>query len=86
MNLSFKRIERIGLAASVLAASVLYAAAALGAEGQPAGAEPAADKSLTQQIFDTMVQAGLYKPDLDWKSTYSLDFVNKKYGMEMKPK
>jgi len=58
VNLSFKRIERIGLAASVLAASVLYAAAALGAEGQRAGAEPAADKSLTQQIFDTMVQEG----------------------------
>jgi NitT/TauT family transport system substrate-binding protein len=37
-------------------------------------------------FFDTMVQAGLYKPDLDWKGAYTLDFVNKKYGIEMKPK
>jgi NitT/TauT family transport system substrate-binding protein len=37
-------------------------------------------------FFDTMVQAGLYKPDLDWKGAFTLQFVNAKYGMEMKPK
>jgi len=37
-------------------------------------------------FFDTMVQVGLYKPDLAWQKAYTLDFVNKKYGMEMKPK
>ncbi len=31
-------------------------------------------------FFDTMVQAGLYRPDLDWKKAYTLEFVNKKYG------
>lgn len=39
-----------------------------------------------KDFFDTMVAAGLYKPDLDWKKAFSLAFVNKKFGMEMKPK
>jgi NitT/TauT family transport system substrate-binding protein len=37
-------------------------------------------------FFDTMVAAGVYKADLDWKKAFTLAFVNQKYGMEMKPK
>lgn len=63
MSPSFKRIERkgtgrIGPLAAFWAVTALYAAVALGADGQPAGTEPSAEKSLTQQIFDTMVQEG----------------------------
>jgi NitT/TauT family transport system substrate-binding protein len=37
-------------------------------------------------FFETMAQAGLYKADLDWRRAFVLDFVNKGYGLEMKPK
>ena len=37
-----------------------------------------------KSFFDTMVAAGLYKPDLDFHRAYTLAFVDKKYGMEMK--
>ena len=33
----------------------------------------------------TMVEAGLYAPDLDLKRAYTLQFVNKKHGMNLKP-
>ncbi len=36
-------------------------------------------------FFDTMVQAGLYKPDLDYHKAYTLQFVDAKYGMAAKP-
>ena len=36
-------------------------------------------------FFDTMVQAGLYKPDLDYRRAYTLQFVNQKHGMAAKP-
>ena len=36
-------------------------------------------------FFDTMVQAGLYKPDLDYHKAYTLQFVDAKYGMATKP-
>ena len=32
-------------------------------------------------FFDTMVQAGLYKPDLDYRKAYTLRFVDQRYGM-----
>ncbi len=34
-----------------------------------------------QGFFDTMVQAGLYKPDLDYRRAYTLQFVNQRHGM-----
>ena len=36
-------------------------------------------------FFDTMVQAGLYKPDLDYHKAYTLQFVDARYGMAAKP-
>ncbi len=36
-------------------------------------------------FFDTMVAAGLYKPDLDYHRAYTLQFVDAKYGMAAKP-
>ncbi len=35
-----------------------------------------------KSIFETMVAAGLYKPELDYRKAFTLEFVNKKYGME----
>ncbi len=32
-------------------------------------------------FFDTMVQAGLYKPDLDYRRAYTLQFVDQRYGL-----
>ncbi len=32
-------------------------------------------------FFDTMVQAGLYKPELDYHKAYTLQFVDQRYGM-----
>jgi len=32
----------------------------------------------------TMVEAGLYAPDLDLKRAYTLGFVNKKHGIQLK--
>jgi NitT/TauT family transport system substrate-binding protein len=37
-----------------------------------------------KNFFDTMAATGLYKPDLDYKRAFTTDFVNRKYGMEMK--
>jgi NitT/TauT family transport system substrate-binding protein len=39
-----------------------------------------------KSFFDSTVQAGLYKADMPFQKAYTLSFVNKKYGMEMKPK
>jgi NitT/TauT family transport system substrate-binding protein len=39
-----------------------------------------------KDFFDTCVATGLYPANLDWKKAYTLQFVNAKYGMEMKPK
>ncbi len=35
-----------------------------------------------KDFFDTMVKAGVYRPDLDYKQAYTLQFVNKKVGVE----
>lgn len=48
MKSSFEAIQRLGAVAALLAASALCAGVASGAD----------DKSLAQQIFDTMQQAG----------------------------
>ncbi len=58
MNASFKTIPRFGAVAALVAASALCAGAASEAHGQEAGPKTSGDKSLVQQIFDTMVQAG----------------------------
>jgi NitT/TauT family transport system substrate-binding protein len=37
-----------------------------------------------KDFLTVMVEAGLYTPDLDLKRAYTLQFVNKKYGMQLK--
>ena len=37
-----------------------------------------------KSFFDTCAQAGLYKPDLDYKKAYTLQFVDQKYGLDMR--
>jgi NitT/TauT family transport system substrate-binding protein len=39
-----------------------------------------------RSFFELTVQAGLYPADLDLSKAYTLQFVNKKRGLEMKPK
>jgi catalase len=56
MNGSFIKMQRIAAGVALLAAGALWAGAASGAEGQEGGGDAAADKSLAQQIFDTMLQ------------------------------
>ena len=35
-----------------------------------------------KSLFETMAAEGLYKPDLDFHRAFTLQFVNKRYGME----
>jgi len=37
-------------------------------------------------FFDKMVKAGVVKGDIDWKSAYTLRFVNKAVGLDLRPK
>jgi NitT/TauT family transport system substrate-binding protein len=37
-----------------------------------------------KDFFDKMVKAGLFKPDLDYRKAYTLQFVNKGMGLELK--
>jgi NitT/TauT family transport system substrate-binding protein len=37
-------------------------------------------------FFDKMVRAGVVKPTVDFRRSYSLQFVNKKVGLELRPK
>jgi NitT/TauT family transport system substrate-binding protein len=39
-----------------------------------------------KSFFDKMVAAGLFKSDLDYKRAYSLAFVNKGVGVDLRPK
>ena len=39
-----------------------------------------------QSFFDFAAKAGLYPADLDLSRAYTLQFVNQKVGMELKPK
>ena len=37
-------------------------------------------------FFEKMVKAGIVKPDLDYRKSYTLHFVNKAVGVELRPK
>ncbi len=37
-------------------------------------------------LFDTMVRAGVVKPTIDFRKAYTLRFVNKMVGLELRPK
>jgi NitT/TauT family transport system substrate-binding protein len=39
-----------------------------------------------KSFFDKMVKAGLFKADLDYKKSYTLQFVNKGMGLDLRPK
>jgi NitT/TauT family transport system substrate-binding protein len=39
-----------------------------------------------KDFFDKMVKAGVFKPDLDFKRSYTLQFVNKGVGLDQRPK
>ena len=39
-----------------------------------------------QDFFDKMVKAGVFKPDLDFKKSYTLQFVDKGVGLDQRPK
>ena len=39
-----------------------------------------------KSFFDKMAKAGVVKADLDWKKAFDLRFVNKKVGLELRPK
>src|SRR2546426_6306297 len=56
------KMQRIAAGAALLAAGAFWAGAPSGADGQQAGVQPPADKSLAQQIVDTMLQARRIKP------------------------
>ncbi len=38
-----------------------------------------------ESFFNKMVEAGLFPADLDYRKSYTLDFVNKKVGIELRP-
>ena len=37
-------------------------------------------------LFDQLTLAGVVKPDADYRSAYTLQFVNKRVGVELRPK
>src|SRR5215510_482111 len=37
-----------------------------------------------KEFFDKMVRAGVVKPNLDYRKSYTLQFVNKKVGLELR--
>ncbi len=39
-----------------------------------------------KDFYDKMVKAGVEKPDLEYKKVYTLQFVDKKVGLDQKPK
>jgi NitT/TauT family transport system substrate-binding protein len=39
-----------------------------------------------KDFFDEMAKAGVVKPDLDYKTAYTLRFVNKGVGLVLRPK
>jgi len=39
-----------------------------------------------KEFFNKMVQAGVVKPDLDWRRSYTLQFVNRGVGTELRPR
>jgi NitT/TauT family transport system substrate-binding protein len=39
-----------------------------------------------KSFFDQMVRAGVVKPDLDYRKSYTLQFINKRVGVDLRPK
>jgi len=39
-----------------------------------------------KSFFDRMVHAGVVKPNIDYKRGYTLQFVNKGVGVDLRPK
>lgn len=39
-----------------------------------------------REFYDKMVQAGVVKPGLDWRRSYTAQFVNRKVGVELRPR
>jgi NitT/TauT family transport system substrate-binding protein len=39
-----------------------------------------------KSFYDKMVHAGVVKPGLDYKKGYTLQFVNKRVGLDLRPK
>ena len=39
-----------------------------------------------KSFFDKMVQAKVVKADLDYRKSYDLRFVNKKVGLDLRPR
>jgi NitT/TauT family transport system substrate-binding protein len=37
-------------------------------------------------FFDKMVRAGVVKPSVDFRNAYTLQFVNKRVGLELRPR
>ena len=56
MSSSFIKVQRVGVRAALMAAAALWAGAVSAADTQEASAQPLTDKSLAEQIFETMLQ------------------------------
>jgi NitT/TauT family transport system substrate-binding protein len=39
-----------------------------------------------KSFYDTMVKVGVEKSDIDYKKAYTLQFVNKGVGLDLRPK
>ena len=39
-----------------------------------------------KSFYEAMVKAGVVKPDIDYKKAYTLQFVNKGVGLDLRPK
>jgi NitT/TauT family transport system substrate-binding protein len=37
-------------------------------------------------FYNTMVKAGVVQPGIDYKKAYTLEFVNKNVGLDLRPK
>jgi NitT/TauT family transport system substrate-binding protein len=39
-----------------------------------------------KSFFDKMARAGVVKPNIDYRKSYTLQFVNKGVGVDLRPK
>jgi NitT/TauT family transport system substrate-binding protein len=39
-----------------------------------------------KSFFDKMANAGVFPPDLDYRKAYTLRFIGRKVGLELRPK
>jgi NitT/TauT family transport system substrate-binding protein len=39
-----------------------------------------------KSFFDKMARAGVIKPTLDWRRAFTTQFVNKRVGIDLRPK